>query len=108
LALLYQEGKGVPKDNKKAIAYLTKALKSEYAPAMRHVSYMYKSGTGGAIQSEDEAQKWAEKAGVIEKKSLDLDDLLHETIEDKPQFKAKDKDKAKNGAAEDNVIKTSK
>lgn len=60
LALLYQDGKGVPKDESAAVEFFTQAGGAGYVPAMRGLAALYlRRGTWGGV---GRASEWLRKA----------------------------------------------
>ena len=61
LGLLYLNGMGVPKNDKKAFELISNAAKKDFALAQYNLGRMYKTGTGCSIDFK-EAIAWFEKA----------------------------------------------
>lgn len=59
--LLFQGGKGVQRNDKKAVAWYRKAAEQGYADAESELGYMYEIG-GGVKQNTKEAARWYRKA----------------------------------------------
>ena len=61
LGLLYQQGRGVPQDHRKAVTWFRKAANQGYAQARFNLAVMYEHGRG-VPQDYQEAAKWYHEA----------------------------------------------
>ncbi|MCP4253865.1 MAG: sel1 repeat family protein [Candidatus Scalindua sp.] len=62
LSFMYRTGSGVPQNHKKAIKWIRKAAKQEYACAQTDLGIAYDTGKGGVQQNYKKAAKWYRKA----------------------------------------------
>lgn len=61
LAAMYQDGRGVEKNNKEAARYYNKAAKQGHAAAQFHLACLHEQE--GTLQDYKQAEKWYRKAG---------------------------------------------
>ena len=61
LGFMYDEGRGMPKDDKKAVEWYRKAAKQGNADAQIHLGFMYMNGYG-VPQDDKKAVEWYRKA----------------------------------------------
>jgi TPR repeat protein len=64
LGRMYQGGRGVTQDNRKAVEWYRHSAEQGYAPAERSLGAMYRGGYGGLAQDDAEAEKWYGKAAA--------------------------------------------
>jgi uncharacterized protein len=62
LAVLYQNGRGVARDESLALAWYQKAAETGYRPAARRMAEIYRDGQLGQNRDPARAQFWAERA----------------------------------------------
>ena len=70
LAQMYQSGKGVSKDIKKAYGHMLKAAEGGCQEAYYHVAEMLRTGNG-TESNRTNAKKWYEKAALSDDKNSD-------------------------------------
>lgn len=64
LGRMYQGGRGVTQDNRKAVEWYRHSAEQGYAPAERSLGSMYRGGYGGLPQDDAEAEQWYGKAAA--------------------------------------------
>lgn len=79
LGRMYQGGRGVTQDYRKAVEWYRRSAEQGYAAAERSLGGMYRGGYGGLPQDDAEAKKWYGKAAAqddfLAKFALALGDL---------------------------------
>jgi TPR repeat protein len=64
LGRMYQSGRGVPQDYRRAVEWYRRSAEQGYAPAERSLGGMYRGGYGGLTEDDAEARKWYGKAAA--------------------------------------------
>jgi TPR repeat protein len=64
LGRMYQGGREVTQDNRKAVEWYRRSAEQGYAPAERSLGAMYRGGYGGLPQDDAEAKVWYGKAAA--------------------------------------------
>lgn len=90
LGRMYQSGRGVTQDYRKAVDWYRHSAEQGYAPAERSLGGMYRGGYGGLPEDDAEAKKWYGKAAaqgdVLAEVGLLLEDLpLMASVRSLPQ-----------------------
>ena len=62
LAILYERGDGVPRNDAEAVRWLRKAAEAGYADAQVNLGLIYRQGTRGITKNPEEAVQWFRKA----------------------------------------------
>jgi TPR repeat protein len=78
LGRMYQGGRGVTQDNRRAVEWYRRSAEQGYAPAERSLGGMYRGGYGGLPEDDAEAREWYGKAAAqgdtLAKFALVIDD----------------------------------
>ena len=64
LGRMYQHGRGVTQDNRRAVEWYRRSAEQGYAPAERSLGAMYRGGYGGLPQDGAKAREWYGKAAA--------------------------------------------
>lgn len=64
LGRMYQGGRGVTQDSRRAVAWYRRSAEQGYAPAERSLGAMYRGGYGGLPEDDAEAREWYGKAAA--------------------------------------------
>ena len=62
LGVMYRDGRGVPRDNQRAVEWFRKAAEQGNASAQNNLGVMYENGRGGLPKDDKQAVEWYRKA----------------------------------------------